>query len=167
MFSSGWIYILPGFILLPACIDDLRSKKIHNKLLLILLPFVLVAVFFLQGLEGLKAGGISALLALLIGLPLYFSRAIGGGDLKLLVLLALSLSWRDFLWIGFCSLPWALLLGLVKIALDKKIKEFLWNLVFLFQDKKRKNLELHSIPYSIALFASWMSFLSLRGIDFF
>lgn len=166
-FTGGWLYLFTGFILLIACIDDFRSKKIHNKLILFLLPFVLTAVFFAQGLEGLKEGGISALLALVIGLPLTLTRMIGGGDFKLLVLVALTLTWRDFLWIGFYSLPWALLLGLVKIALDKKMKDFLLNLYFLFQDKKRGSLEFHTIPYSVALFFSWLSLLSLRGINLF
>ena len=167
MFPTHPIHILTGLILLLACIDDLRSKKIHNKLILFLLPFVLGAVFFLQGLDGLKAGGLSAILALVIGIPLNLTRMIGGGDLKLLVLMAFTLTWRDFLWIGFYSLPWALLLGLIKISLDKKMKGFLLNLYFLFQDKKRGNLEFHTIPYSIALFFSWLSFLSLKGINFF
>ena len=183
MVFSDLIYAVPGIVLLFACIDDLRSKKIHNKLILFMLPFVLGAVFFLhgleglkaggfsvfflQGLEGLKVGGFSALLALAIALPLHLFRVIGGGDLKLLVLIAFAFSWRDFLWISLWSLPWALILGLVKIALDRKMKVFLFNLFFLFQDKKRGHLEFHTIPYSIALFASWLSFLSIKGINFF
>jgi len=162
VFAVNSLYALTGVILALACLDDLRSQKIHNKLILILLPFVLGAVFFLQGLEGLKAGGLSALLALILGIPLNISRIIGGGDLKLLVLMAFTLSWRDFLWISFYSLPWSLLLGLIKIILDKKMKVFLWNLYFLFQDKKRGSLDFHTIPYSIGLFFSWLSFISLK-----
>ena len=161
-FTKDSLFIVTGLVLLVACIDDLRSKKIHNKLILFLLPFVFGAVFFLQGFEGLKAGMLSALLALIIGLPLNLARMIGGGDFKLLVLIAFTLSWRDFLWIGFYSLPWALLLGLVKIVLDKKLKDFLWNLLFLFQNKKSEGLQFHTIPYSIALFVAWLSFLSLK-----
>ena len=167
MLSNQLIYILPGLALLPACIDDLRSKKIHNKLILFLLPIVLSAVFFIQGLEGLKAGALSALLALTVATPLTLMRAIGGGDLKLLALTALTLSWRDFLWISLCSLPWALILGLVKITLNNQFKDFLSNLLSLFINKSGKNLAFHTIPFSIALFFSWLSFLTVKGVSFF
>ena len=164
--TGNWIYFVTGVVLLLACVDDLRSKKIHNKLLLILLPFVLGAVVLFQGWEGLKAGMLSALLAFMIGLPLNLIRAIGGGDFKLLVLIAFTLQWKHFLWLACYSLPWALVLGLVKILLDKKLKVFLLNLFFLFQDKKRGNLEFHTIPYSIALFFAWLSFMNLKGWTF-
>ena len=167
MSSNQLIYILPGLVLLPACIDDLRSKKIHNKLILFLLPLVLSAVFLIQGLEGLKTGALSALLALLIAIPLTLIRAIGGGDLKLLTLIAFTLSWKDFLWIGLYSLPWALILGLVKITLNNQLKDFFLNFLYLFTNKSGQNLEFHTIPYSIALFFSWMSFLTVKGIYFF
>ncbi|MBC6414917.1 MAG: prepilin peptidase [Bdellovibrionales bacterium] len=165
--SSQWIYILPGIILFIACIDDFLTKKIHNKLILFLLPPTLLTVFFIQGLEGLKTGFLSALLALVIAVPLTLIRAIGGGDLKLLVLIALTLSWNDFLWISIGSLPWALILGLIKITLDKKLKDFYNNLFSLFLNKSHQNLQLHTIPYSIALFFSWISFLTLKRISFF
>ena len=183
----NWPLFLPGLVLLVPVIDDLRSRKIHNKLILFLLPFVLLAVFFLKGLTGLKeagfsvqilslpflqlgfagllAGGFSALLALLVGIPLALGRVIGGGDLKLLVLVAFTLSWTDLLWIFIYSLPWALLLGLVKITLDKKLKDFLFNVFFLFRHRTNKGLEFHSIPFSFALFMAWLSFLTVQGLS--
>ena len=159
--------LLPGVVLLIACLDDLWTKKIHNKLILSLLPLVLIAVFFLEGLEGLKSGGISALLALLISVPLHWLRVIGGGDVKLLILIAFALSWKDLIWISLCSLPWALILGLVKITLDKKLKDFFWNILFLFRHRTSSGLNFHNIPYSIALFFAWLSFLSLQGTALF
>ena len=157
-----WIHFLPGLVLLIACVDDLWTKKIHNKLILFLLPVVLGAVFLLGGIEALKMGGISALLAFFITVPLHLLRVIGGGDIKLLILIAFSLSWENLLWISIWSLPWALILGLVKITLDKKLKDFLWNILFLFRHRTSSGLKFHNIPYSIALFFSWLSFISLR-----
>ena len=160
-------YLLSGLILLIACVDDLRSQKIHNKLILILLPLTLGAVFLLGGLSALKAGAVSALFAFLIGVPLALTRVIGGGDFKLLVLVSFTLRWEDMLWIALYSLPWALLLGLFKIALDKKLKDFFWNILFLFRHRTSSGLKFHSIPYSIALFVSWLSFLTVKGFSFF
>ena len=157
-----WIPFLPGGILLVACVDDLRTKKIHNKLIVFLLPVVLLAVFLLGGIEALKMGGLSAVLAFCITVPLFLLRVIGGGDVKLLILIAFTLSWDNLLWISLVSLPWALILGLVKITLDKKLKDFLWNILFLFRHRTSSGLKFHNIPYSIALFFAWLSFISLK-----
>lgn len=154
--------VLPGLILLIACVDDLRSRKIHNWLILSMLPLVLISVFLLKGTGGLMEGGWAFLLALAFGIPLSLIRVIGGGDLKLLALFAWTVNWMDFVFIFVYSLPWALVLGLFKIALDRKIKDFLFNLLFMFRHKRVQNLKFHSIPYSIALLFGWMSFLSLR-----
>ena len=162
---SQFSYFLPGLILLIACVDDLRSRKIHNKLILFMLAGTLPAVFFLKGWEGLTTGGLSALFALLFAVPLTLSKVIGGGDLKLFVLIAFTLSFRELFWIAIYSLPWALLLGLIKIALDKKLKDFFWNILFLFRHRSVKGLEFHSIPYSIALFMAWLSFLTVKGLS--
>ena len=66
---NGTLFV-SGLILLIASIDDLRSRKIHNQLILFLFPFVLIAVAFFKGFEDLLAGGFSAGLALLVGIPL-------------------------------------------------------------------------------------------------
>ena len=183
----NWPIFLPGLVLLLPVIDDLHSRKIHNRLILFLLPFVLLAVFFLKGFTGLKeaggsaqtlslpflqlgfagllTGGFSALLAVLVGIPLAVGRVIGGGDLKLLVLVAFTLSWTDLFWIFVYSLPWALFLGLVKIALEKKLRDFLLNMLFLFRYRTTKGLEFHSIPFSFALFMAWLSFLTVQGLS--
>ncbi|MCZ0931617.1 MAG: prepilin peptidase [Oligoflexia bacterium] len=163
--SEHLSYFLPGLILLIACIDDLRSKKIHNKLILFMLALTLPAVFLLNGWEGLTVGGFSALLALLFAVPLTLIGVIGGGDLKLFVLIAFTLNFRELFWITIYSLPWALLLGLIKIALDKKLKDFFWNVLFLFRHRSAKGLNFHSIPYSIALFMAWLSFLTVKGLS--
>ena len=159
-----WSYFLTGLILLIACVDDLRTKKIHNKLILFMLAGTLPAVFLLKGWEGLTTGGLSALFALLFAVPLTLARVIGGGDLKLFVLIAFTLNFRELFWIAIYSLPWALLLGLIKIALDKKLKDFFWNLLFLFRHQSAQGLQFHSIPYSIALFMAWLSFISLKNL---
>lgn len=166
-FGFDFQILLSALILLIACIDDLRSRKIHNKLILFLLPLVLLAVAIIGGVEALKTGLLSALIAFIIGVPLTLSRAIGGGDLKLLFVFALSLNWSDFLTIFVYSFFWALVLGLVKVVLDRKLKEFFRNVLFLFQRQSVKGLQFHTMPFSVALFVAWLSFLSLKGFRFF
>lgn len=163
-FQTNASLLLVGLILLIAGIDDLWSRKIHNKLILLMIPFVIAFVFFLEGRNAVFSGALSTSIALLLGIPLTLGRVMGGGDLKLLAVMAFPLSWPEFLKIFIYSLPWALLLGLIKIILDGKLKEFFFNMFFLFKYRNPKNLEFHSIPYSIALFMAWLSFLSLQNL---
>ena len=167
LFGIDLKILVSGLILLTACVDDLRSRKIHNNLILFLFPLALLSMVLLGGVEALKTGLVSALLALAMGLPLTLFRMMGGGDFKLLVVFAITLHWLDFLKVFIYSLPWALLLGLLKIILDKKLKEFLWNVVFLFRHRSTQGLQFHTIPFSIVLFAAWLSFLSLQGTGLF
>lgn len=164
-FGFDFKIFLSGLILLVAIIDDLRSRKIHNKLILFLFPFVVLAVALLTGFEGLLTGIFSALLALLIGIPLALGRVIGGGDLKLLTLFALTVNWSALIEIFIYSFPWALILGIFKIILDRKIKDFFFNLFFLLRYRKIQGLKFHSIPFSVALFMGWLSFLTLKGLN--
>ncbi len=167
IFNLEPVFFLSGLILFIASIDDLRSRKIHNKLILVLLFIAILAVFVLKGSQGLIDGGLSAGLALLVAVPLALLRAIGGGDLKLLVVLAFTLSWLDFLRIFIYSLPWALLLGLVKITLDGQLKKFFLNLYYLFTNRTTKGIQFHSIPFSVTLFMAWMSWLTLKSLGYY
>lgn len=163
-FVMAFKAFLPGLILLIAIVDDLRSRKIHNQLIVFLFPVVLGLVFWIGGLEGLKAGAISAAVALIFAVPLTLGRVIGGGDLKLLFLFAWTVVWLDLVKVFLYSLPWALVLGLVKTALEGKLKDFFFNIVFMLKFRKTKGLKLHSVPFSVALFVGWISLLTLQRI---
>ncbi|MGI9549134.1 MAG: prepilin peptidase [Bdellovibrionales bacterium] len=163
MFFSPFLeFLLPTLLLVIALVDDLRSRKIHNKLLLILLPIVLVAVFLLKGFVGLKLGLFAALLAMVLGVPLYSIRLIGGGDLKLLIVFALTVDIFALSYSFIYSLFWALILGVVKIILDKKIHYFLSNLLLIFtlKNKKIEKEALHTLPFSVAFLFGWLSYYS-------
>ena len=164
-FKAGLKLFLPGLILLVAIADDLRSRKIHNRLILFLFPIVLGLVFWASGFSGLKAGAISAGLALALAVPLTLGGVIGGGDLKLLFLFAWAVAWLDLFKVFLYALPWALALGLIKTALEGQLKDFFFNIVFMFRYRKTKGLKLHSIPFSVALFAGWLSLLTLQRLS--
>lgn len=150
--------ILTGFVLLAGGVDDLRSRKIHNHLILLLLPFVLAGVFLIKGPQGLLPAFAGFITALVIGLPLTLGKIIGGGDFKLLLLFGLTLNATGVFFSFVCALPWALFLGVVKMALDKNLKSFASNLFSLAQLKKPRRQQLHTIPFSIALIFGWLTF---------
>ena len=163
MISSPWAeFFLSTLILAVGVVDDLRSRKIHNKLILILLPLALMGTLLLKGVSGLLVGGIAALLALVMGIPLNLTKIIGGGDLKLLVVFSLTVTWMEAGLSLIYALPWALLLGVFKITLDGKLKDFIANLMVLVKLQKPVVSTLHTIPFSLALLFGWLTYVSLK-----
>ena len=163
MISSPWAeFVLTTLILAVGVGDDLRTRKIHNKLILILLPVALVGTLLLKGLSGALIGGISALLAFVMGVPLNIAKIIGGGDLKLLIVFALTVTWIEAGLSLLYALPWALLLGVFKIILDKKFRDFMTNLILMAKFQKPALPTLHTIPFSLALLFGWLTYVSLK-----
>ena len=163
MISAPWAeFVLTTLILVAGAGDDLRSRKIHNKLILILLAAGGAGVLLLKGVSGALAGLLSALTAGVLGTPLYVSKIIGGGDLKLLVVFSFTVTWMEAGMSLIYSLPWALLLGVFKIALDKKLRVFLANLFLITKLQKPDFSTLHTIPFSLGLLLGWLTCVSLQ-----
>ena len=150
-------FILPGLILVSAMVDDLRSKKIHNVLLIILFVFAVISIVFLQGFSALLPAFGKLLVALSISASLFFLKVLGGGDVKLYSVLALVLSPRVLILSLILGFVWGAILGVVKIILDKKAHVMFANLLSLFTFKKPSADTLHKFPFSIGLFLGWLS----------
>ena len=150
-------YILPAFILICAVIDDLRSRKIHNVLVLILLAVTVLSILIFQGFSGLIPALLKFLMALSVTVPLVLLKIIGGGDMKLYAVLALILPPRILLFSLICAFFWGAVLGIIKVVLDKKVGLVYMNILSLFKLKKPSSDMLHSFPFSISLFLGWLS----------
>ena len=150
-------YILPGIILLSAVVDDLRSKKIHNSLILVLLGVTLVSVLVFQGFSDLLPSILKLLMALGISVPLVLLKVIGGGDMKLYAVLSLVLSPLALVISLVCAFFWGAVLGVIKVILDKKTGLMYVNFLSLLKLKKPSSDTLHSFPFSISLLLGWLS----------
>ena len=150
-------FILPGLILLSAMVDDLRSKKIHNVLIIILFVVALLSVGIFQGLSALGPALVKLLIALGISAPLFFLRILGGGDVKLYSVLALVLSPRALMLSLVLGFVWGAILGVIKVILDKKANIMFINLLSLFKFRKLPADTLHKFPFSVGLFLGWLS----------
>ena len=150
-------YILPALVLIAGMVDDLRSRKIHNKLILILGAVSLVLVLLFNGLQGLILGAALSLLSLCLTAPMVLLKVIGGGDMKLLAVLALSLNPKMLVLTFVLSFFWGASLGLIKTFLDKKMDILKVNLMFLLKFNKPSADTLNAFPFSIALFLGWLS----------
>lgn len=150
-------FVLPGLILVSAMVDDLRSKKIHNVLIIISFVVAIVSIVILQGFSALFPAFGKLLVALGISAPLFFLKVLGGGDVKLYSVLALVLSPRILILSLILGFVWGAVLGVVKIILDKKAHLMLVNLLSLLKFKKLPSDTLHKFPFSIGLFLGWLS----------
>ena len=152
-----WVYILPGLILLAGMVDDLRSKKIHNWLILILLAVASLSVLFVQGFQGIFPALGKLMVALGISVPLVLMKVIGGGDMKLYAVLALVLSPRSLILSLLFAFFWGALLGVIKVVLDKKTGLMYANFLSLLKLKRPSADTLHAFPFSVSLFLGWLS----------
>src|SRR5688572_11150512 len=98
--------LVPTFILLAGVVDDLRSRKVHNWLVGILLVLAVTFQLLNQGWFGLQQGALGAGTALAVGFPLVLVRLMGAGDLKLMLAFGMATSWNVTLTVLFWALLW-------------------------------------------------------------
>lgn len=157
------LHLISFFILISGIVDDLRSRKIHNKLILFLIPIALSLVALIEGPQALLYVSLpSGLVALGLSLPLYFLKIIGGGDLKLYFTVSLTWATSETFWSLIWAFPIGLVFGLLRVCFQGKMKDFFQNVLSLILLKKPKNLQ--TFPFSIALFFGWMTFKVLEKI---
>ena len=172
--------IFPACILLVGVLDDLRSRKIHNRLILILAALALIFVFCFQinwNIEDLSQknqlfifaflsqllmeGAIpvigKSVLALGLTMPLVLMKVIGGGDMKLYVVLGFITSPRLLFFSLVFAIVWGGILGLIKSCLDKKMRTVLVNLWLLVQFKRPVSEKLTVFPFSVSLLMGWLT----------
>ncbi len=165
MVDESFLILVSGLILISALVDDLKFRKIHNKLLLCCIPVALIAVVLTQGWSALLSTSLfSGLGALAISLPLYFFRIIGGGDLKLYFTVALTWNLSTVFWSLVLALPWGGLLGLIRTCLQGKAYIVWTNMLNLIKFKKVEKEALQTFPFSVVLLLGWLSYRVLEKI---
>lgn len=161
-----WVSFLcvPSFILGVGVFDDLRSKKVHNKLILILLPIALLSQFIGFGLSGISYGAFGFLLALSLTIPMVLAGMLGGGDMKLFSVFALATNMNAAIWVGMTSLFWGALLGIFRAIFLGQGLVLLTNTMGLLRKEKPKEAHLTKIPYTVALLFGWLTYLTFQFI---
>lgn len=150
-------YILPTIILSSGCFTDIRSRRVPNKLVLVLFVMTLSTILIAYGFHEILVGlsGLSA--AIVLNLPLFLLKIVGGGDLKLMAVFGLATNWDTTVNVTLFGLIWGLLLGLVSIVTNKNLKVFFQNLNLMTRTKSVDGVQPHSIPFTIALFLGWVT----------
>jgi prepilin peptidase CpaA len=157
--------IVPSLILIAGIINDLKSKKVKNYIILVSLILSIINVYYFSGFTGLKFGGLSLLVTFASCLPLVLAKIMGGGDMKLLMVVSTAINPMSAFFVLIYSFFWGALLGIIKAVLNKQGLQLLFNTLDIAKGggKAVPQENLHKIPYTVALFLGWLTQLSLTG----
>lgn len=151
-----FFYLWPSVILVPSLIFDLWTKKIPNPLLLAFTGVSLILVGTTQGLGALPWALLKTLISFLFLLPIYILRIIGGGDVKLVLVLSIIMFLENLLYTVCVSFICGGILGLVKSVVDRKFYILLWNLRSILKREPYYRDNLNFFPFSVSLFLAWL-----------
>jgi prepilin peptidase CpaA len=127
------IEIVLAAIVLIAALFDLRYRKIPNWLALTGLLSGIFLNTYLQQWIGLRTSLLGIGVALLVYLPFYLLRAMGGGDVKLMM--AVGALVGPAAWVGIFVIT-SILGGVIAILLllfRGRLRKTLWNVWFILQ----------------------------------
>ena len=155
------------FTLVAGLVDDMRSRKVHNALVLALLPAVLLLSFYLRGVGGTIIGFESFVLALIFTIPLFMMGAWGGGDVKLFAVFAFAVDPASMFWTLIYSFVWGAVFGLTRAALQKQLLSLVRNTYKLAARQRTQMQALHKMPYTFALLLGWFTQLTLLRVGGF
>ena len=133
----GVVAVLLAMVL-AAAVYDVRYRRIPNWLTLAgVLAGVALNGFLDQGRPGLF---VSSLLGLAMAFGVYFVlyalRAMGAGDVKMMVAVGAIVGWRDWFGIFIITAIIGGIMALILVAMRGRVKKTLWNVAFILSELK-------------------------------
>jgi len=153
--------LVPTFILICGVINDIKSRKVRNWLVLALAGASLLFSLTAYGTSALSGSFFSMLTAILICLPFVLTKIMGAGDMKLFAAFAIAVSIPAVINSFIYSLFWGTLLGILSTVLSGQFKAMIKNAVSIASLKNGEATNLHQIPYTVALLFGWLTFVTL------
>ena len=155
------ILIVSGLILLLGVFNDIKSRKVNNKLVLGLAIAAVITRLLFDSPMGLLNGVLASLAAFILMFSLVKFKIIGAGDVKLLMAFAILSDVNSVFWIIVYSFVWGAILGVIKYTLSGEIKALLSNTLGIATRQGIGSGNVHSIPFTVALFLGWLTQLTL------
>jgi prepilin peptidase CpaA len=157
--------VIMTIVLLVICVvTDLRLKKVLNSVLSAAAVIAIAAILVIDGRSGLWPAFGSLVAAIVFALPLYVLKALGAGDVKLLLVISLFLTWDQVATMIVAALAWGSLLGIFRVILAGGFKQFISNLISILMRRKSQTLVLTQIPFTVAIFFGFLTALSLSSV---
>lgn len=131
------LQILLALLTLTAGIADLRTRRIPNALVGAGLAGGLALNGFLYGSSGLVQSAKGMGLAMLVYLPLFALRAMGGGDTKLMAAVGATVGPANWLGIFLITALLGGVVAVVVVLLSKRLGGTLRNITFILGELVR------------------------------
>ena len=155
MWAIASVTLVIGFM------DDVRSRKVHNPLVVTLFVLTLVGTIYVRGIVGSIPGAAALMIALIATIPMFAMGVLGGGDVKLFAVFALALDVPSALNTLLYSLIWGALFGLCRAALSKQLLTLVKNTYRVGRRPRAPAPQIQKIPYTFALLLGWFTQLTL------
>jgi prepilin peptidase CpaA len=140
-----------------ACFTDLRSRRIPNRLNILIAVGLLALHLSGRGWPGLIDAALAFTICFGIGLLFYSLGVLGAGDVKLLGAISLALepalAWQLLLRIALAGG----ILGVARLIADGNLRNALFGLL---SSERRAKAEGSSVPYGVAITAGWLWLVS-------
>jgi len=142
---------------------DLTTAKFPNKLFIIFSALNLSAIVLFGGSGALTVGLLTLGVAVLLLLPIYMIKMLGGGDIKLILAISPMLLLDEF--IGFLAMTvvWAGVFGFLRSAVGGSLRSLLINTLFL---TKKVTVASERIPFTVGILLGWCSYKSFMSLGF-
>ena len=158
------MWAIASLTLIVGFVDDVRSRKVHNPIVIVMFVMTLIATVYVRGVVGSIPGLAALMIALLATVPMFSLGILGGGDVKLFAVFALALDVPDAMNTLMYSLIWGALFGLSRAAVSKNLLTLVRNTYRVGMRQRTQVQEVQKIPYTFALLLGWFTQLTLlRG----
>ncbi len=159
------LFLLPTLILVIGVIDDIWHRKFHNWLFLSLLAFSIPIVAVTGGVSGLITGFYGFLVAFALGFPLFLLGVIRAGDVKLLMVFAMTTSGHVVFNVMLLAILWGGVMGLMHSVISGGFFKIFNNLtLLLIYHLKPEKSSLHVIPYTVPICLAWSTHISMMEV---
>ena len=163
--SLGFLPVIAASgILVAGVVDDFRSRKVHNVLFLICAAVALVVAVAVGGWEALYLAPVGFMAGIAVFLPLVILKVVGAGDMKLMAAFGIVAGWNAVLTVAVFALIWGAIFGLVQVTLKGQLLGTLKNMLAIASMKNRQPVELHKMPFTVAILMGWLSHLTTSGV---
>ncbi|WP_035765676.1 prepilin peptidase [Butyrivibrio sp. NC2002] len=111
------------FLLSGSVLTDILKNKIFNAWLLIYAGIGLALAAAGHGPDKIPVVLLKMLITFVIGIFLYFLKALGGGDIKLFIVISMFLTIEELALTFILSMVFALVIGIPKMIIDRKLHQ--------------------------------------------
>lgn len=152
-----------------AVLFDVYSRKVPNSFILGGVITVCVGIVISLGWFAIFPGFLSFITVFITGYFLWRFKVLGAGDVKVMAVVALSMTWQNGLEFCFYSFVWGSFLGVISFILQKGLINFvnIFNLNTIMTIRSLGMGE-HKVPFTVAIllgvFSVWL--LDSKGVHF-